>query len=136
MRFWLVSLLLLIPGSMAAHGQRHEERGWGLAAQAVGLVTRASPALDGRSMREWYLTQPAIMAHAGLWGGALTASGTLNFGRWTLDRGELNAGIWGKGTSTDATPYLRAPTGSHPPDAYARGGYVAHRGEGVCTLRD
>ena len=61
------------------------------------MVTHATPALAGRDLTEWYLTQPAVMAHAGLWSGALTATGTLNFERWTLDRGELNAGIWGEG---------------------------------------
>ncbi len=89
--------LLLHAGSAAAQHGQPGERAWRLGAQAVGVVTHARPALDGRSMTEWYLTQPAIMAHAGLWGGALTASGTLNFERWTLERGELNAGIWGEG---------------------------------------
>jgi hypothetical protein len=70
---------------------------WGLGAQAVGVVTRAAPALDGRALTEGYLTQPAMMAHLGTAGGRLALVGTVNLEGATLQRGELNTGIYGEG---------------------------------------
>ena len=98
MKSWLASLLLLCAGSAAAQGHEPDRlRPWEVGAQAIGLVTHATPALDGESMTEGYLTQPAVMGHVSFWDGHLTASAMLNLEGWTLRRGELNAGIWGEG---------------------------------------
>ena len=66
-------------------------------AQAVAVVTRESPALRGRDLTEGYLTQPVIMLVISPWHEALSLRGTINFEGATLERGELNAGIYGEG---------------------------------------
>ena len=70
---------------------------WSLGAQAIPLVTRAAPAMNGEARTEAYLTQPAVMGHLALLGGRLELTGTLSLEGLTLRRGELNAGIWGEG---------------------------------------
>ncbi|MEW5930734.1 MAG: hypothetical protein AB1941_25010 [Gemmatimonadota bacterium] len=70
---------------------------WSLGAQAIPLLTRADPAVDGDALTEAYLTQPNLMGHLSLWGGRAEATATLNLEGLTLRRGELNAGIWGEG---------------------------------------
>jgi hypothetical protein len=64
-------------------------------AHAVGLATHATPAMSNESLTEFYLTQPAVMLHA--MHGPVQLDGMLNFEGWTLQRGELNAGVWGEG---------------------------------------
>jgi hypothetical protein len=64
-------------------------------AHAVGLGTHATPAMHGSDLTEGYLTQPAIMADAVF--GPFEFNGMLNFEGLTLQRGELNAGVWGEG---------------------------------------
>lgn len=66
-----------------------------LGAQAIGLVTHATPAMQGRDLTEGYLSQPAVAAHLAY--RALQFTGMLNLEGLTLKRGELNAGIWGEG---------------------------------------
>ena len=90
-------LLLIGAGGAAAQEHEHGERPWAVGAQAIGLITHATPALDGESLTERYLTQPAVMGHVSFWEGCLAASAMLNLEGWTLQRGELNAGIWGEG---------------------------------------
>lgn len=83
------------------HG--HHDKGaaptvsWSVGAQAIGMVTHASPTLDGRSRTEGYLAQPVLMGHLDLWGGRVSALAELNLEGVTLRRGELNEGIWGEG---------------------------------------
>jgi hypothetical protein len=69
----------------------------GFGARLIPLVTHASPAMAGDDLTEGYLTQPVLMAHASVPGGRLAFSGMLNLEGATIDRGELNAGIWGEG---------------------------------------
>ena|SRR5688572_6923349 len=64
-------------------------------AHAVGLATHATPALHDSDLTEVYLTQPAIMADVLF--GPFEFSGMLNLEGLTLQRGELNAGVWGEG---------------------------------------
>jgi hypothetical protein len=97
-----VLLALLLSAPAAAQHEHHDAEsrtaptgGWGV--QAVGLLTHATPALFGRDLMEAYLTQPALMGHLDLAGGRLNLQGMLNFEGITLQRGELNAGIWGEG---------------------------------------
>ncbi|MGH7460166.1 MAG: hypothetical protein ACREMA_03940, partial [Longimicrobiales bacterium] len=88
----------LIPATLAAQGHDHAPaRGlsfqWG--AQALGLVTHATPAERGRDLTEGYLTQPNLYLHGQA--GVLRAQATLNLEGLSLRRGELNAGTWGEG---------------------------------------
>jgi hypothetical protein len=68
---------------------------WQVGAMATGLLTTANPALLGRRYTEGYLTQPNLMANATA--GPVRFTGTLNLEGFTLQRGELNAGIYGEG---------------------------------------
>lgn len=68
-----------------------------IGAQAIGVVTRVSPAIDSRDITEGYLSQPVIMAHIDPWNELFTLRGMLDFEGATLERGELNAGIYGEG---------------------------------------
>lgn len=64
-------------------------------AHAVGLITHTTPAIQGRSLTEGYLTQPGIMVQAAV--GAFELNGMVNLEGLTLKRGELNHGVWGEG---------------------------------------
>lgn len=95
---------LAVAGASAAGAQEHAGHAtgepavrWSLGAQAVPLVTRADPALDGEPRTEAYLTQPGLMGHLSLLGGRVELAAVLNLEGATLRRGELNAGIWGEG---------------------------------------
>ncbi|HEX8275389.1 MAG TPA: hypothetical protein VF615_22335 [Longimicrobiaceae bacterium] len=96
---------LALACALPAGAQEHAHPGepaqaavrWSLGAQAIPLVTRADPAVDGEALVEAYLTQPNVMGHLSLWGGRAEAMATLNLEGLTLRRGELNAGIWGEG---------------------------------------
>lgn len=90
-----VLTFLLAPGSVAAQGGIRDAVEIG--AQAIGVVTRESPAIRGRDLTEGYLTQPAIMLTIAPWGETLALRTTLNFEGATIERGELNAGIAGEG---------------------------------------
>ena len=68
-----------------------------LGAQAIGVVTRASPAHANRALTEGYLTQPMIMGSLSAAGGRISVEGMLDFEGITLERGELDAGIFGEG---------------------------------------
>lgn len=61
----------------------------------VGALTHAVPGVLGANATEAYLTQPNAMLRAR--GGPLTVTSTINFEGYTLQRGELNAGIYGEG---------------------------------------
>ena len=96
-RLYVLATVLLIPIDSLAQsvqfGPAHVEVG----AQAIGVVTRESPAIHGRDLTEGYLTQPLLMAMASLWNDALQFKGTLDLEGVTMKRGELNAGILGEG---------------------------------------
>ena len=68
-----------------------------LGAQAIGVVTRVSPALHDRNLTEGYLTQPAVMVEANPWRDLLSLKATVNFEGATIKRGELTPGIYGEG---------------------------------------
>lgn len=91
----LWALLPLCTAPLAA--QHGGEGGISLGAQAIPLLTHATPVLHGESRTEGYLTQPMVMARAATPGGALELRGMLNLEGLTLADGELNAGIWGEG---------------------------------------
>ena len=82
-----------LPGQSVQFGPAHIDVG----AQAIGVVTRESPAIHGRDLTEGYLTQPLVMAMASLWNDAVQLRGTLDLEGVTMKRGELNAGILGEG---------------------------------------
>lgn len=66
-----------------------------IGAHAIGLLTRASSAPEGRTLTEAYLTQPIVSADASA--GWFQAKGMLNLEGLTLRRGELDMGEWGEG---------------------------------------
>lgn len=66
-------------------------------AQAIGVVTRVSPAVHGRDLSEGYLTQPTLMAEANPWHDLLSLKVTVNLEGATIKRGELTPGIYGEG---------------------------------------
>jgi len=68
-----------------------------LGAQAIAVATRASPAYANRALTEGYLTQPMVMGSVSAAGGRLGLEGMLDFEGITLERGELDAGIFGEG---------------------------------------
>ncbi|HEY4953923.1 MAG TPA: hypothetical protein VII02_03460 [Gemmatimonadaceae bacterium] len=70
---------------------------WTLGAQAIGVVTRASPAHANRALTEGYLTQPMVMGSLTAPGGRIVVEGMLDFEGITLKRGELDAGMSGEG---------------------------------------
>ncbi|HEX6260544.1 MAG TPA: hypothetical protein VFZ51_07800 [Woeseiaceae bacterium] len=72
-------------------------------AHAVGLATHATPALQGEDFTEFYLTQPVLMAQ--LSQGPVEFNGMINFEGLTLERGELNAGVWGEGYADRRHPH-------------------------------
>jgi hypothetical protein len=91
-------VVLLVPLTADAQGGHHSsEKIFEIGAQAIGVVTRESPAIQGRALTEGYLTQPMIMAQLDPWRGLLSLKGTLSLEGVTLERGELNAGILGEG---------------------------------------
>ena len=87
---------MLPTGALAQH-DHHESDAPRLqiGAHAVSLVTHTTPATRGRALTEGYLTQPGIAAHGSL--GAFELSAMVNLEGLTLERGELNHGVWGEG---------------------------------------
>ena len=86
-----------VPTRAAAQEHQHGSArfSWSWGAQAIGLVTHATPAVAGRDLTEGYLTQPNVFLHAGR--GPVGVMATINFEGLTLQRGELNAGTRGEG---------------------------------------
>lgn len=68
-----------------------------LGASAIVVATVAVPGVHDRTLAEGYLTQPMVMSRLASPRGRLVADLTLNFEGITLDRGELNAGMYGEG---------------------------------------
>ncbi len=66
-----------------------------LGVMGVGAFTHAAPGVFGKNATEGYFTQPNVMAGARL--GPFAITSTINFEGYTLQRGELNAGIYGEG---------------------------------------
>ncbi|HEY0529356.1 MAG TPA: hypothetical protein VGD02_11045 [Gemmatimonadaceae bacterium] len=100
----------------ASHGDSGEYVDLG--AQAIGVATRVNPGLQGRALTEGYLTQPAIMLHAGAFDGVLALTATVNLEGSTLKRGELTPGIYGEGYIDRRHPH----TYLHELVASAKGG--------------
>ncbi len=63
----------------------------------IFVGTRISPALNNRDFTEGYLSQPMLMGEASFPHYGLELDATLNFEGWTLERGELNPGMYGEG---------------------------------------
>ncbi|MDQ6830533.1 MAG: hypothetical protein M3081_16870 [Gemmatimonadota bacterium] len=70
---------------------------WSAGARAVGIVTRAEPALGGRSLTEGYLAQPLVWGRLSAWRSHIDLMTTVQIEGLTLKRGELNTGIYGEG---------------------------------------
>ena len=93
---YFVTAVAAATGSSRLAGSQ-ETRAIGVHASAIALVTSAAPGFAGRRLTEGYLTQPSLMVHYRSSTGRVTASATINLEHFTLQRGELNAGIWGEG---------------------------------------
>lgn len=97
--FWLVWCAcgrLDAQAASAADSVAHRskiERSLGV--MAIGVLTHAAPAFDGRAFTELQVTQP--MLSIGLSRNRLSFVGIANAEGYTLRRGELNAGIYGEG---------------------------------------
>ena len=70
-----------------------------ISAGASGIAPglSASPGVNNRTLAEGYFTQPMVMAMLMTPGRRFAADLTLNFEGSTLERGELNAGVYGEG---------------------------------------
>lgn len=66
-------------------------------ASAIVLGTLEKPGIEGRTLAEGYVTQPIVMGRATIPSLKLTGDVTLDFEKFTLERGELNAGMYGEG---------------------------------------
>jgi len=93
------SLLLasIDPLGAGPQSDHHSSGAFELCAPGIGVVTRASHAIQGRILTEGYLTQPVLMLQMNTWRELISLKGTLNLEGATIERGELNAGIWGEG---------------------------------------
>lgn len=114
-----VALAAIVLSARFVPGQSHPShsdtsRRVSLAAQAIGVITRQSPALGGRAFTEGYVTQPTFMAHARLWSNVATLQAMISLEGFTLERGELNPGIVGEGYIDRRHPhtYLHELTGT------------------------
>ena len=94
----LFSALLATTASAQDEHAGHDV-GPSVTAGASGIVlgTVASPGVNTRTLAEGYLTQPMVMAMLTTPRQKFVAGLTLNFEGSTLDRGELNAGVYGEG---------------------------------------
>lgn len=92
-----LSALGLLSAGRAEAQHEHASVAWSAHARGDLLVTRTAPAFDGETFTEGYLTLPTLMIRGRARDGRLQARITLSAERWTLDRGELTAGIWGEG---------------------------------------
>ena len=123
----------------SAQGGQHASGVFEIGAQAIGVATRESPAIDGRTLAEGYLTQPMIMAQLDPWSGLLSLKGTLDFEGATIKRGELNAGIYGEGYIDRRHPHTYSTRdGAHIGAKIWRGRHewrVHYSWEGLCGLR-
>jgi hypothetical protein len=93
----LIAITLLTPVAGRAQSAQYGPARIELGAQAIGVVTLETPAIHGRDLTEGYLTQPLVMGMASLWNDALELKATVDFEGATIERGELNAGIYGEG---------------------------------------
>ncbi len=93
----VAGMLLFVASVLRAQANPDHDDVLQVGAQAIGVVTRESPAIHGRDLTEGYLTQPVVMAQLSPWGEALSLKMTLDFEGSTIKRGELNAGIYGEG---------------------------------------
>lgn len=93
--------MLAAAASVTAAGAQHHDSTAGIStafgANANAVATVVSPAIMGEALTEGYLTQPFLFAHLALPRNALALHAMMNFEGITLERGELNPGIYGEG---------------------------------------
>jgi hypothetical protein len=97
MRAGSLAAITILCGTTAWGQEMRASDALSIGAQAIGVVTRESPAIRGRDLTEGYLTQPVVMLGVSPWGEALALQGTFNLEGATIERGELTAGIYGEG---------------------------------------
>lgn len=100
-RFSLATTLLAarVASAQDEHVGHEMHAGPRTSAGASGIVlgTVASPGINNRALAEGYLTQPVVMAMLMTPRERFVGNLTLNLEGITLDRGELNAGVYGEG---------------------------------------
>ncbi len=90
-----VAIVLLLLSARAGGQSSGARVAVELGAMGVGAFTHAAPGVFGQNATEGYFTQPNVMARARR--GPFAVTSTINFEGYTLQRGELNAGIYGEG---------------------------------------
>jgi hypothetical protein len=68
-----------------------------IGASAIVAGTAALPGVHDRNLAEGYLTQPMLMGMLSTPRNRFVLDATVNFEKFTLDRGELSAGMYGEG---------------------------------------
>lgn len=86
-----------LPGQMPHRHAADSARGAKIGAMAVGVYTNANPGVLKQRVSEAYLTQPMVMGAARAFGGRLQAYAIVNAEGATLQRGEINPGMYGEG---------------------------------------
>lgn len=102
-----LALALLAPAVAVGQAGRGADDAslWSLGARAVGVVTHASPAFDGRDDTEARITQPALFAGARTRGGRFAIVAVASLEGLTLRDGETSPGIWGEGFADRRHPH-------------------------------
>lgn len=90
---------VVLPAAAAAQAHDHgaDARAWHAGAQAILLGTHVSPAVNGESLTEGYVTQPTLFGGVSLLAGRLDLMTTISLEGLTLERGELGPGTYGEG---------------------------------------
>ena len=103
------AMIAASPAAAQHDGHVHHETVHGITlgggASAIVVATEVSPGVDGRRLREGYLTQPMLHGHASLFHGALGAQGMVDVEGATLQRGELAPGAYGEGYADRRHPH-------------------------------
>lgn len=86
-----------IAGGQHPHGDGTRSLELAGSAQAIPVVSRATPTATRDDLTEGYLTQPLLSGYLSVFSGRLGAHGMLNLEGLTLARGELNTGTYGEG---------------------------------------
>ena len=101
-RALICALVLLVPvaaprAQHAHHVPADTTKRFTMAAMAIGVVSAARPGAQNLPVTEGYLTQPMIMAKGSWLDGRVASRVIVNLEGLTLDRGEINPGVYGEG---------------------------------------
>ncbi|MGQ0646209.1 MAG: hypothetical protein ACT4P7_01490 [Gemmatimonadaceae bacterium] len=97
-----------VPHMLSAQHDQHpadSTRRLTIGAMAVALYSRATPGVLKQPVSEGYLTQPMGVVAARTFNGRLVAYLSINAEGATLDRGEINPGVYGEGYADRRHPH-------------------------------